>query len=230
MLFFNTIYNFYIKNNYNSIMPRNEEIDLMEMIYARRSIKELNASFPKNNPLQYYERWNQMKGTKWMKKNDYFKKIGNINFEKFLQIMYSNYKVYVGWEYELDELKEMFSYEKWNKFKPSFYTFILCSNNKLPEDITKYISSYLKIGNKNPKNKILTNENEVYDLYYSDMLLYRKEIARHERMRKHFEQRDIQRGIVRKKSIEYEIRCNKRKLLVDSIINELAKKLGKVGQ
>ena len=135
-----------------------------------------------------------------------------------------------------------FNVEKWNKFKPSFYTFILCSNNKLPEDITKYISSYLKIGNKNPKNKILTNENEVYGLYYNDMLLYRKQIAREERIRKENRKMWRQRGIVPIKPIgNTPIRVNqnelrrivrhkKIKLLVDSTINELAKKLGKVGQ
>ena len=68
-------------------MPRNEveDIDLIEMIYARTAIKELNASFPKKNPVQLYKRWNQMEGSEWMKRNDYFKKIGNINFEKFLK-------------------------------------------------------------------------------------------------------------------------------------------------
>jgi hypothetical protein len=217
-------------------MPRNEEIDLIEMIYARKAIKEINHLAQKRNeeygdninPFAFYRRYCRMNLCEIHK--DYFKKIGNINFEKFLQIIYSDYRICVGWQYSFDELNDMFSYEKWNKIKPSIYTFILCTSNNLPNDIIRHVSSYLKIGNKNPKNKILTNENEVYDLYYSDMLLYRKEIARHERMRKHFEQRDIQRGIVRKKSIEYEIRCNKRKLLVDSIINELAKKLGKVGQ
>ena len=71
------------------------------------------------------------------------------------------------------------------------------------------------------------------------MLLYRKQIARQERIRKENRKMWRQRGIVPMKPIDVrmchnelirKIREKKRKVLVDSIIDELAKKLGKVGQ
>lgn len=185
--------------------------DIIEMIYWRRTLRDIRCFFYGNKE-EIFEI-----------NKEIFKKIGCINFQKFLQLMYSNYTA--TFDYTLDELKQIEGYESWIKYNPSFYTFILCTNNKIPNDIIKNILPYLKFGSKNPKNKTWIEQNKVYDLYYNDMLKYKKQLDKEEIIAKRKKKKKL-----RVRSLVSIPENNKKKMLIDCIINELEGKLGKVGQ
>ena len=125
---------------------------------------------------------------------NWYKKIGRENYTKFLQLMYSSYfdnDGYLTNRFSIKELQKIYMYEKWNKMKPSLYTLMQCNKNPknknyLPNEIIVNIGSYLKMGNKNPRNKIWEDEEDkMYDAFFKDMLDYKDLInSKEKRLRK----------------------------------------------
>jgi len=120
-------------------------------------------------------RWTRKKkqATECFARHELMKKIGRINFTKFLQIMYSYNNINIA--YSFGELKSILLYEKWNIIqKKSVYTLMLINkkktNNYLPNEIMRLIVSYIKVDDNT--DKVWINKNEAYQKYNNDIMKY----------------------------------------------------------
>ena len=100
------------------------------------------------------------------------KKIGRINFIKFLQIMYSEYNI--NFDYTFNEMKLIYNYEKYIKRKRIINIFVRWNNNSnsiyLPNLAIKTITDYLKPKNNNTGNKSWISKKIAYKEYCGEMM------------------------------------------------------------
>ena len=160
----------------------------MDVILERRHIQQYGLPYIPSRQLMAPE----LGATKL----NWYKKIGRQNFTKFLQLMYGRVPYFPRYfRFSIEELKQMYMYEKWNKMKPSLYTLMLCNKNPknknfLPYEIIQHIGSYLKMGDKNPQNKISEDEEStIYDAFFKDMLDYKDLINTKEKRIREMENR-----------------------------------------
>ena len=107
-----------------------------------------------------------------MAKFELLRKIGRINFTKFLQVIYSS-KKFVK-EYSFGDLRNILLYEKWILQKKTAYIVLQKSktktNNYLPTEIIEQIVGYLEFDDLN--YKVWINKTEAYQGYENAKMIY----------------------------------------------------------